>query len=143
MFLSHVIAKIQSSLASAIRTDPVDTTAQSVRLMADSLKSGTAVLVPQSAVIDYSTSGDKTVVAAVVGKAIMVLQYELTVGGDVTLTWKSASTKISGGMPYKEGGGISSPFIPIGIRQTAAGEALVLTISAGVQVGGSLKYVEV
>ena len=57
------------------------------------------------AVISYSTSGDKTVIAAVTGKRIVVTGALIVCGAAVTLTFKSGSTAVIGPMTFAAGGG--------------------------------------
>ena len=99
-------------------------------------------IVPKYAKIDVASAGDNTIVAAVAGKKIRVLQYALVVGAATTVIWKSGSTAISGDMSFDANSGISSPFSPVGLFETAAGEALVLNLSAANPVSGHLVYVE-
>jgi hypothetical protein len=103
----------------------------------------------KTAVISASASGNTEVVAAVAGKRIRVLQYRLVCGGDVTVKFRSASTDITGGMPFATNGGISAGApvqTPAGLLfefQTAPGEALNINLSAAIAVGGHLTYQEV
>ncbi len=99
------------------------------------------------AVIDASTSGDHTVVAAPpAGLKIRLQNYTLIAAGDVSVTWKSGSTEISGAMPLAANGGLAPSAGAEtgtgldGVLQTAGGEALILNLSAAVAVGGHLKY---
>lgn len=99
------------------------------------------------AVINASASGSNTVVAAVTGKRIRVLSYVMIAAGDVTVTWRSASTAISGPMALATNGGAapgSGQMAPVGLFgqfQTEAGEALNMNLSAAVAVGGHLTYI--
>jgi len=99
-------------------------------------------IVPKYADIDVASAGDNTIVAAVTGKKIRVLQYALVVSAATTVIWKSGTTPITGDMPFAANGGISSPFSPSGLFETSAGEALVLNLSAGNPVSGHLVYTE-
>lgn len=100
----------------------------------------------QYAKIDTATSGANTIVAAVPNRSIRVLNYLAVAGGTVTLTWKSASTALSGAMPLVVNNALSAvgngqaPSGHVGLFETAPGEALVLTLSAAVQVSGHLAY---
>ncbi len=98
-----------------------------------------------NAVGDGST--DQTVVAAVAGMSIEVLQYTYTASADATVTWKSASTAISGPMPILASGGIANASAPavfggqiMPLFQTAVGEALKVGINAVSTLGGHLVY---
>lgn len=99
-----------------------------------------------NAVGDGST--DQTVVAAVTGMSIEVLQYTFTASADATVTWKSNTTAISGPMPILASGGIVSAAAPAGtyggnslpLFKTAIGEALKVGINAVSTLGGHLVY---
>jgi hypothetical protein len=104
---------------------------------------GTA-LTPKFAVIAASSSGDNTVVAAVASKKIRVISYTVVAITAVNAKWKSgASTDKSGLLYCGATGGVANPYNPLGLLETASGEALVLNLSAAVAVGGHLTYVEV
>lgn len=96
------------------------------------------------AAISMSTAADNTVVAAVAGKRIGVLNYVLVVAGATTLTWKSAANVKSGAMSLGANGQLT-----IGgegaapVMETNTGEALVLTPGSAVQVSGHVAYIEV
>ena len=84
-----------------------------------------------------------TLVAAVTGKRIKVLQYCLVVSGTGAIQFKSATTALSGAMPgvansQFTGGG----YCPDGHVITAASEALNLGNSSTLTVTGYLVYVE-
>lgn len=106
---------------------------------------GTTALTPKFASIDIAASGDTTEVALVVGKKIRVLAYRFVSAGAVSVRFKSgASTNLTGAMSTgAAGGGGGAAFNPIGHFETASGEALVMNLSAAVQVSGHLCYVEV
>ena len=97
-------------------------------------------------VINTASSGDNTVIPAIAGMRIRVVGYTVLAAGAVVVTWKSASTALSGPMAIGTTVGLSlaqnqtSDQSEFGIIQTAPGEALVLGLSAAVQVGGHLNY---
>lgn len=120
-----------------------DGDAVAVALQTDAIMEGTTALVPKSAKIDAASSGDNTLVAAVASKKIKVLSLVFQAGGTVNVTFKSgAGTALSGPLPQVANSGLSSGFDPTGHLETAAGAALVMNLSAAVQVSGWLKYVE-
>jgi hypothetical protein len=106
---------------------------------------GTTALTPKFASIDIAANGDTTEVALVAGKKIRVLAYRFQSAGAVAVRFKSgASTSLTGAMSTgAAGGGGGAAFNPIGHFETASGEALVINLSAAVQVSGHLVYVEV
>jgi len=90
---------------------------------------------------------DQTVVSAVTGMSIEVLQYTYTASADATVTWKSNTTAISGPMPILASGGIANAACPAvyggqihPLFKTAIGEALKVAISATSTLGGHLVY---
>lgn len=109
----------------------------------DAVMSGTTALTPKFAVISESTLANNEIVAAVADKKIRVLAYTLIANGDLTVTWKSAATALSGAMPLTQYSGLTPPYCKLGHFETATGEALNLDMSAAVQVSGHLVYVEV
>lgn len=102
----------------------------------------------KTAVINTAVIGANTIVAAVVGKRIRLLNYTIVVGGTVIVTWKSASTNLSGPMPMVANDSLSASAgesMPVGmvpLMQTGVNEALVLDLSTAVQVSGHLTYYE-
>lgn len=96
----------------------------------------------RSATVNASSNGANTIVAAVPGKVIRVLNYVLVCAGAVSVTWESELGTILGGpMPFAANGGAAPPRDDDGHFDTVAGEGLVLFLSGGVQVGGHVKYV--
>ena len=97
--------------------------------------------------INASAFGSNTVVAAVLNKRIRVVHYVAIAAGSVTVTWQSASTALSGPMALAANGGmapasgVSSPSGIFGQFQTEAGEALNLSLSGAISVGGHLTYI--
>jgi hypothetical protein len=93
-----------------------------------------------------SNAADTTIVSAVTGRRIRVLSYTMVANAAVTATWKSGTTAISGPMNLAAAGyGVAAApggtsLDPIPHMQTAAGEALVLSLGANVAVGGHLTY---
>lgn len=103
---------------------------------------------PKFARLNLSASGDTTVVAAVPSKKIRVLNYFVTTqtaNAAVTVAFKSGSSTILGEIREIDGlypaampGNLLGPLF-----ETAAGEALVVNLSAAKVVSGHLTYVEV
>jgi hypothetical protein len=107
------------------------------------LYDGTTALTPKFATISTSSSGATSVVAAVASKKLRVLRLSLVANGAVNVKFQSASTDRTGLYYLGANGGWVEPFCPVGIFETAAGEALNVNLSGAVAVGGSLTYVEV
>jgi hypothetical protein len=103
----------------------------------------------KTANIAASTSGDNTIVAAVAGKQIWVLECVLMANGTVNVKFQSGAsgTDITGlfyliantGFSKNHGGGDRA----MPLCATATGELLNLNLSASIAVGGVLKYIEV
>jgi len=92
--------------------------------------------------IDHATSGNNSIVAASAGKKIRVLCFGFVSAGTVTARFESAAdgTALTGQMTMAVNTGFSSPFSPVGLFETVAGDALNLELSAGVSVDGFLVY---
>lgn len=99
---------------------------------------GAAARKTARAVINFSTTANHTIAAAVAGKEIHITNITFTVGGETNLTFKSDTTAISGAMDFggtDEPRGISDHLGCCPLK-TTAGEAFVITSSAAVQVSG-------
>jgi len=92
--------------------------------------------------ISVGTSGDNTLVAAVTGKKIVVVNMLFQPVDDVTITFKSGSTNISGAILFLANSGVSSTDNVFGLLETVAGQALVMNLSGAVNVRGYLTYIE-
>lgn len=88
-----------------------------------------------------SGSGTIAAVAAVTGKKINVIAYVLGGSATATAIFKSGTTALSGAIPVAATFAVSASWNPDGWMQTAAGEALNITISTGNGVG-HLSYIE-
>ena len=88
---------------------------------------------------DQNTAADHTVVAASAGTRHRILAWRLTLAAAVNLTWKSDTTAISGVYVFGSGG-VDEPLLPFQGYETAAGEALKLTLSGAVRVSGDIWY---
>ncbi len=91
--------------------------------------------------IDIAATG--TLVAAVTGAVIRVLQYTIVAAGAVTLKFQSDSTDLTGAMSLITGVPLSAVAPPThrddcAILQTAKGEALKVTLGSGVQISGHM-----
>lgn len=118
---------------------------QNVGISTSTIFSGNVELTPKFAVIDHATSGDNTIVAAVTGKKIRVLQYVLVASNTVNVRFESGAsgTALTGQINLIANTGVSSGFSQIGQFETAADALLNLELSGNVSVDGHLTYVEV
>jgi hypothetical protein len=120
------------------------TDAISVAHQTDAMMAGLNALTPKFASIAASSTGDNTIVALVASKKIRVLRFMLVAAGAVSVKFKTGSgTDLTGAMAIAANGGVGAPYCPIGILESASGEALVLNLSAAVAVAGNLTYIEV
>lgn len=98
----------------------------------------------KEAIINASASGQQNVIAAVSGKSIRLISAVLSVSAQVNVQWKSGGGGNLSGLMYCEmRGGAAWQFNPHGWFQTAVGEALAISLSAAVPVGGTIQYIEV
>jgi len=92
--------------------------------------------------INASASGDNTIVAAISGKRIRVVNYFMIAANAVNATWKSGSSaSLSGALPLVANVGGVCPEAVLGWLITTAGEALVLNLSGAVLVAGHIACV--
>ena len=128
--------------ARAATTDSI-----TAKLATDAIQDGLTAVTPKFAIINAASSGDNTVVAAVTGKKIRVLQYTFVCAAATDTTWKSGTgtgaVALSGTMSIAANSGLVSPFSPVGLFETAAGSALNLYLSAANQTSGTLVYLEI
>ena len=96
----------------------------------------------QEVAINCVASGDNTLVTGTAGQTVRVYGFFLMVNGAVSLKWKDgASTDFHPALPFLAQGA-SWEKDPMGRPwfTTSGGNALVLNLSAGVQVSGRLYY---
>lgn len=137
---SEAQVDIVTQPARAATTDTI-----SAKLATDAIQDGTTALTPKFAAIDAASSGDNTLVAAVVGKKIRVLSLFLVAAGTVTTRFEDGAggTALTGQMNVTTNSGFSLPFNPVGWFETSANTLLNLELSGAVSVDGCLTYVEV
>ena len=96
--------------------------------------------------IDASTVGSNTIVAAVTGKRILVLQYTATASANLDAYFSSNSTAITGPLYLGSHGttmaayGALTPAGSVGLFRTEIGEPLNIVLSGSANVGGHLTY---
>jgi len=90
--------------------------------------------------ISAASATDNTLVAAVSGKKIRVLQMHYGPASSTAIKFKSgASTDLTGAITTATPQTL--PFSPVGWYETAAGEAFVMNLGGAVQTSGSLVYI--
>lgn len=117
----------------------------SAKLGTDAIMDGVTPLTPKFAAIAAASSGDNTLIAAVVSKKIRVLSYALIAAGAVTCRFEDGAggTAKSGQMALAANGVLSVPFSPVGHFETTANTLLNLELGGAVSVAGHICYVEV
>jgi hypothetical protein len=102
-----------------------------------------AGLTLQTAIIDTAASGDTTIVAAVASKMIYVLHWHLVAAAAVSIRWKDGTpTNLTGAESLAANGGLATGNGQGVVLMTkTANKALILNLSAAVQVSGSIVYV--
>lgn len=98
-------------------------------------------------VVNFSASGDNTLVAAAAGQLINVVRLFLVVGGATNLTFKDGTggTALSGPIPMTANGSITLDIPTVSIPWFSTSNPvnnLVLNSSAAVQVSGTLWYTQ-
>jgi hypothetical protein len=84
----------------------------------------------------FGGTGTTSIVAAVSGKKIAVVSFLVTGTANSTMTFKSATTAITGDMNLVSASlQLVGPYNPDAHFQTASGEALQITASAGTAAG--------
>jgi len=95
----------------------------------------------RSAPVNASLAGANVIVAAVLDREIVVLGYKILCAGAVTVTWESEDGSVlDGPCAFAANGGESTPETENGHFAAHQSEGLVMNLSAGVQVGGHVKY---
>lgn len=97
------------------------------------------------AVISVAAAGDATIVAAVTGKKIRVVDVVLTseTAGTVRFESGTGGTALTGLITLPAGGGFAPGFNPYGHFETAAATLLNLEVTTSTGADGWLMYVEV
>lgn len=90
--------------------------------------------------VNLSSSGDNTIVSGIPSVVIAVHRVVLAAASPVTIQFKSNTTELSGPQSVSQIG-LSASATPY--YETTAGEALVISLGAAVQVGGTIWYKQV
>jgi hypothetical protein len=94
-------------------------------------------------ITEYTTisagAATQELAAAIAGRQIQVLSYVFVCDEDSTVTFKSGSTDISGGMAVAANGGVSATGEDGALMTTNVGEALNITNSVG-NIAGHVTY---
>jgi hypothetical protein len=106
--------------------------------------SGTLVTASGPSQVKYafktaSTAATHEVVAAVSGKKIRVVGFFVTAAAALNVQFKSAGTSICANLAIS---GVAQGYCPHGWFETAAGEALNMTLDTGTATSAQVVYVE-
>ena len=123
------------STVTGVATDLTNSALTRTALPADENRYGITEYV--TIVVGAATS---EVAPAVAGRQIMVVSYMFFADAATTVTFKSASTAISGAMTLDLNGSVAMEEAIQGLMWTEPGEALNMTNSAG-NINGHLTYV--
>lgn len=93
--------------------------------------------------IDFTSTGDNTVVAAVAAQIVRVYRLFLVVSAATDLTFKKGSTALTGAIEMTEAGSIVFDFEDQPWFTTELGEAFVIGQTGTAQVSGRLYYTQV
>lgn len=97
---------------------------------------------PAAQRINTAVSGDNTLVAAAAGLATRVYGLRLSVAGAVIVQVKRGTTVLEVFNFAGNGGGVVLELRELPYYTTGTNEALVLNLSAAVQVDGQLEYAQ-
>jgi hypothetical protein len=93
-----------------------------------------------SVAINTATSGDNVLLGAQAGHRYRVHSFIYQLGGTATVTFKSGATALTGALPGVVNNVVAAPYDPNGHFTTNNGEDLIVSLSAGQQISGSLEY---
>lgn len=93
--------------------------------------------------INKATAATHELVAAVAGYKIKIVNLFIVSANDVAVTFKSATTALTGAMTVAKESNLSlqSGYPNYHLLETAAGEAFNMTLGGAVQVSGALAYI--
>lgn len=117
----------------------------SAELESNSMRAGGTSVTPKFKIIDAATSGENTLIAAVVSKKIRVHSLYLVASAAVTVRFEdgAAGTALSGQMQLGANGGFVLPFNPYGWFETSSNTLLNLELSGAISCDGGIQYSEV
>lgn len=93
--------------------------------------------------INATAAGNLTVVQGVGGKKLTIVSIDFVVSAAVSIAWLSSASTIRNAQAFAANSGIVRDIVRPFYAQTAAGENLIINLSAVANVRGALGYVEV
>lgn len=143
LFISNIVQRTISQMVAAFGDGFVTLQAtEDGRLLVQTDREAKVIT---SAAINFTGTGDHTIVAGQAGKKIKITSLVMTVGGETNITLKHNATAITGPMDF---GGTNEPrgvvdthgYLPYEIP---TGEAFIINSSIDVQVSGYVSgYIE-
>lgn len=94
----------------------------------------------QKAAINFSNTGDNTVIAADAVSPIFVWRIIATSGGSTALTFKEGSTAVSGAEVFVANGAIYQQYDGAPLYQCNPGDAFVINQSGTASIQGTVWY---
>lgn len=95
----------------------------------------------QNQKIDFSISGDVSIIAGVTGKKIYIFRLYFIVGASTSITFKNGTTALTGAMPFPTGGMVLDPTLAPW-HECDTGAAFVMNSTNAVQVSGAIGYIQ-
>lgn len=96
-----------------------------------------------SASINFSTTGDNTIIAGVSGQTIRVFKAFFNVSAATNITFKDgAATNLTGALNLSSGQGMTLDFDSEPWFITSAGNAFIINQSGTAQVSGRIYYMQ-
>jgi hypothetical protein len=92
--------------------------------------------------IDFSASGDNTVIVGVSGLLIKVYRYFLVVAQPTNLTFKNGAVALTGAVPLTSNEAMVFTFDTMPWFTMTAGASFVINSSGGGQVSGAAYYTQ-
>lgn len=93
--------------------------------------------------INVTAIGNTTVLTGIPGQKLTVVSLDFVVSAAVSISWLSAATTIRNAQAFAANSGMARDLVRPYYLQTNPGEALIMNLSAAVNVRGALGFVQV
>lgn len=90
--------------------------------------------------IDFSNTGDNTVISAVAGKTIRIFRIFFVCSAATEITIKNGTTALTGAMSMGQNGGFTLDYQAEAWFTATAGNAFVISQSGTAQISGRIYY---
>ena len=140
MYVSNVISRVIAQLIGAYGDGFVTLEATEAGALKVSTMGGGYTVLQKA--ISFAAAANNTIITAVAGKKIKVVNIFLTVAGEVDLTFRSDDDPLSGALDFGAADEPRGMVVPLGSfpLETVAGEAFKILASTAVQVSGYCNY---